>query len=194
MGFAKFLYNKLKFRRLALNTGVNKLTYGAIYAGTYSQWKHDIRPNIFIMYSDEKYTHAINVNYLTYSDKMWLQQNIYMIKRSAQNLNAITLYRMIKMRRKSIIDIAYRVYFTNLLNMKLVSAGLTYLDKITYTTRDPWINNLNEMIKPVEIGNNMYTPHGISYNSSELSNRITQAINTVDIRKNTVYGKAKWMK
>lgn len=196
--FVSYLLNKLKFRRLALNPGVNLLTYGAIYSGKYSQWKHDPKPTIFIMYSDAKYTHALNVNYLNRSDKMWLGKLIYNIKNGAQNIDGKTLYNLLKMKRIDIIKTSYRVYFTSLLKTKLISAGITYLDKMTYNSTDQWINTLNEMIKPSSLKNE-YTPRGISYSSTELSDRITEALNTRDIRKNTVsetgsFGKAVWLK
>ena len=193
--FVSYLLDKLKFRRLALNPGVKLLTYGAIYSGTYSQWKHDRTPIIFIMYSDNRYTHAINTGYLNHSDKIWLGRLIYNIKNGAQNIDGRTLYKMIKMQRMGIITTAYRVYFTSLLDMKLVSAGITYLDNRTYSIKDQWINTLNEMIKPSELKNE-YTPKGISYSSTELSDRITEAYNSVDITKSKVspYGRAVWLK
>lgn len=196
--FVSYLLNKLKFRRLALNPGVKLLTYGAIYSGKYSQWRHDPNPIIFIMYSDTRYTHAINTGYLNRSDKIWLGRLIYNIKNGAQNINGKTLYNLIKMKRPYIIEIAYRIYFTNLLKMKLVSAGITYLDSRVYSTRDQWINTLNEMIKPSALEND-YTPNGVSYSSSELSDRITEALNSTNIKTNTVnntgsFGKAAWLK
>jgi hypothetical protein len=182
--FFSWIVNKLRYARFAMSSRMKILSFGAIYYGNYSNWKHDPTPLIWIQYSDRKYTHAINIHYLNYGDKAWLMNTIYMLKRGAQRIDGLTFYRLLKMRRPSIVKTAYRVYFTNLLNVKLVSAGITPLDKMIYTTsNDPWVAQLNEMIKPSELREGVVQ---VAYSPTELQDRITSAQNATDIRQTRV--------
>ena len=58
---------------------------------------------------------------------------------------------------------------------------------------DPWIAQLNTMIKPTEIRSESIQ---VAYSPTELQDRITQAQNTIDIRKSRVgsFGKAPYIK
>ena len=181
--FAGWLVNKLKYKRVS-GSPTRMLTFGAIYNGPYSNWKHDAQPLIWIQWSDQNITHGINCHYLNRADKQWFGQLIYLVKRAGQNIDPRTFYHLLKQKRPNIINTAYRMYKTNLLNVKLVSAGITPLDKLIYTTsRDPWIAALNEMIKPSDMKN---MPSKIAFSPTELQERIIQASNAVDIRKQSV--------
>lgn len=191
--FFSWLVNKLRFRRLAVSSQIHLLTFGAIYYGTYSNWKHDPNPLIWVQYSGPKYTHGINIHYLNAADKQWLANTIYLIKKGAQVIDGLTFYKLLKLRRPSIVKRAYRVYFTNLLNMKLVSAGITNLDSVVYMiTKDPWVARLNQLIKPSEM---KAPPTQIAFSKTELQERIIEASNSISITKNRVSTtkKAPWL-
>jgi hypothetical protein len=193
MNFFSWLVNRLRGLRYAISPRMRMLTFGAIYYGNYSNWKHDPTPLIWCQYSDQKYTHGINIHYLSSYDKAWFLNTIYILKRAGQRMDGRVFYKFLKLRRPGIPKIAYRVYFTNLLNVKLVSAGITPLDKMIYTvSRDPWVAQLNEMIKPSE----MPRKPTIAFSPTELRDRIIQAQNAVDIRKAKVgsFGTAPWIK
>ena len=183
--FYSWFVDKLRMKRYGMNVSqIKMLTFGALYYGSYSNWKHDPNPLIFCMYSDNEYTHGINTHYLKRSDKEWLGRLIYLIKKAGQNIDPLTFYHLLKQRRKSVVNIAYRLYHTNLLNMKLVSAGITPLDELIYTiSRDPWVNALNEMIKPSEMKR---LPTKIAFDPEELRERIITASNAIDIRTKRV--------
>jgi hypothetical protein len=182
--FYGWLVNKLRFKRLGVNPNMKLMAFGAIYATTYSNWKHDPRPLIFIQWCDQNITHGINVHYLSRPDKQWLAQAIYLIKRGKQNIDPKTFYHFLKQQRPNIITTAYRIYHTNMLNAKLASAGITPLDSMIYTTSmDPWINALNDMIRPGEMKGG---PTKVSVDPTELQNRIILARNAVDIKTQKV--------
>jgi len=183
--FYGWLVGKLKYKRFSSGQ-MKLLTFGAIYQGPYSNWKHDPTPMIWVQWSDPNITHGINCHYLNRSDKQFLGQLIYMIKRAGQNIDPRSFYHLLKQRRPNIIKTAYRIYHTNLLNMKLVSAGITPLDSLIYTTStDPWIAALNEMIRPSEMKN---LPSKITFSPTELQERIIEARNAIDIRQQKVSG------
>jgi len=192
--FWNWIMNKIRFSRFALSSRVKMLTFGAIYQGSYSNWKHDPNPQIFVMYSGPKYTHGINLHYMSGSDKMWFGNLLYMIKRGGQIIDGYTLYKLFKSQRINVVKTCYRVYFTNLLNMKLVSAGLTPLNKIAYTfSKDPFIIALNARIAPSE----MTTIPQVAYSSTELQERIISAQNAQPIAKQRVSplrAPAPWIK
>jgi len=191
--FYSWLVNKLRHRRFSMSTQMKLLTFGAIYYGDYANWKHDPKPLIWVQYSGPEHTHAINIHYLNRIDKAWLANTIYIIKKAGQIIDGRTFYIFLKTRRPSIIKTAYRMYFTNMLNVKLVSAGITPLDRMIYTNmQDPWIASLNEMIKPSEIA---FGVGRIAYTPTELRDRIIQSQNAVDIRQAKVgsFGAAPWV-
>ena len=169
--------------------------YGCIYEGTYLNWKHDPSPLIFCMYSDPKYTHGLNIHYLSRPDREWLSRTIYLLAKGGQRIDGMTLYKMLKMRRISIIKTCYRMYFTNMCNYKMVSPGLNpELMEGKAPSKDPWVEALNRTLEP---GNLDATPK-IAFNSEELQERIIQAQNSVSINELTVkqpfQGKqAPWM-
>ena len=182
--FWNFIVNKLRNIRYALSPGTRLLTFGAIYYGNYSNWKHDPTPLIWIQYSDAKYTHAINIHYLSSYDKSWLMNTIYILNRAGQIMDGLTFYKLLKQRKPNMVRTAYRVYFTSLLKMRLVSAGITPLDRMVYTNfADPWIARLNAMIKPSEIKRDSIR---VAYSPTELQERIASSLNTVDIRQQRV--------
>jgi len=195
--FWEFIVSRIRNIRYALNPRIKMLTFGAIYYGNYSNWKHDPTPLIWCQYSGPKHTHGINIHYLSSSDKAWLMNTIYIMKRANQRMNGRVFYQLLKMRRPSIIKSSYRVYFTNLLNVKLVSAGITPLDRMIYTNfADPWIAQLNALIKPSEMVRETVQ---VAYSPTELRDRIVNSLNSVDIRKQRVgktssIGRAPWLK
>lgn len=184
MGFYSWLVNTIRNRRYSY-TGLlsQKLyTFGAIYQGVYKNWKHDPNPLIWVQYSDARYTHGINLNYLDNSEKAWFIKTIYLIKKYQQQIDGKTFYNLLKQQKISIVKKAYRVYFTSMLDIKLVGAGITNMEKLTYRTNNRFINDLNQALAPRILTS---TPIQVSYNSTELRNRIIEAQNTIPINQST---------
>ena len=182
--FYSWLISKLRGKRLGVNPYMKLLAWGAIYSSHYSNFKHDPRPLIFVMWCDENITHGLNIHYFSRSDKQWLGQIIYLIKKAGQNIDPRTFYFFLKQQRPNIVKNYYRQYHTSALNAKLVSAGITPLDELIYTiSTDPWIAALNEMIKPSEMKEG---PEKISFSPTELADRINAAKNSMPITKQKV--------
>jgi hypothetical protein len=179
--FYEYLVNKLRFKRFAMSSNIRLLNFGAIYQGSYSNWKHDPQPQVFCMYSDPKYTHGLNLHYFTRSDKAWFGRTIYILKRAGQQFDGRFFYKYLKSQKPNIIKVAYRMYHTNLLNAKMVSGGLTPLDDLSYKSSDPFITQLNETLKSSSMKST--SAPKIAFSPTELQNRISQAINAIDIRK-----------
>ena len=102
---------------------------GKIYATTYSNWKHDSLPLIWVLYSDSYKTHGINLHYFP---QPLLHQFILFIKKFSQRFDANLepnlgriLYRIIKKYYPHWAKQSYRTYFTNMLNGHLVNEGIT---------------------------------------------------------------------
>lgn len=185
MSFYGWLVNTLRNRRYSYSglLSARLYTFGAIYQGAYKNWKHDPNPTAWIMYSDAKYTHAINLNYLNTNEKTWLIRTIYLIKKYQQQIDGRIFYNMLKAQQISIVKKAYRVYFTSLFDAKLVSAGITNMEKLVYSTKDSFINSLNQTIAPHVLTK---PPLQVAYSSTELRDRIIEAENTISINKATV--------
>lgn len=182
--FLSWIVNKLRFKRFALSGRIKRLEQFSFCQGTYTNWKHDPRPLIFIMYSGDQYTHGLNCNYMNRSDKAWFGRSLVLMKQSSSAIDGVSMYRFLKMRRPSIIRDCYRVYFTALLDMKMVGAGLTPLDKLVYPiTRDPWLIALNEQMKPSELAGG---PSQIAFSPNELRQRINEAYNSVSLTQQRV--------
>ena len=195
-----WIINKIRIARYSVgNTpglATRLYTFGGIYEGPYQNAKHDRTPLVFIMYCDNKYCHGINTNYLDRSELAWFGRNIYMIRKYQQAIDGRTFYNFLKQQKISIVKKAYRVYHTNLFNGKLVSAGITDMDKLCYNTRNPFINELNRKIAPSGLPTSPVNK--VAYSSTELSDRIIEAQNSRPIQQQTikpsVFGKAPWMK
>ena len=173
--------SKLKYRRLWLT---NNFSYGSIYHGSYMNWKTDPNPLVFIMYSDREYTQGINIHHLNYADKEWLKSLIASLAVKNDIINGFVLYQLIKNKRHSIIDTAYRKYFTRLLDLKLVSGGLSpELNSMAVSFSDSYIISLNNVLEGKERADQFYVP-----TEEQIQERIIQAQNTVDLRKGTVAG------
>lgn len=182
--FFRWIVNKLRFKRFALSGNVKLLEQYGFYYGHYANWKHDPNPLIFVMYSGPDYTHGINTHYMSSGDKQWFGRMLFLLKKGGQNIDGVTMYRLLKLRRMSIVKTCYRVYFTRLLNMKLAGAGLTDLDRLVYpVTKDPWLLALNEMMKPEEISQG--APQ-IAHSPTEIQDRINQSINAVPLQQQSV--------
>lgn len=195
--FFNWITNRIRSKRLALTSKINLLPQFSFQQGVYSNWKHDPQPLIFIMYSGQKYTHGININYMNRSDKAWFGRSLYLMKKANQILTGLSMYKYLKIHRYNIVKECYRVYFTSLLNMKLVGSGLTYLDKLVYPiAKDPWLLALNEMMTPGEISSG---PTEIAYNPQELQTRISQVYNSIPLQKKSIKkapytNNAPWLK
>jgi len=185
MSFYSWLVNTIRNRRYSYSSLLSPrlYTFGAIYYGVYKNWKHDPNPLIWIQYSDQRYTHAINMNYLDNSEKAWFVRTIFLLKKYQQQIDGKIFYQMLKQQKMSIVKKSYRVYFTNLLDMKLVGAGITNMEKLVYRTNNVFINQLNEAVKPTELTR---LPTQVAYNTTELRDRIIEAQNTVPLHQATV--------
>jgi len=185
VSFYSWLITRLRNRRYSYSGlfSPRLYTFGAIYEGTYKNWKHDPTPMIWIMYSDAKYTHGINLHYLNNYEQSWFIRTIYIIKKYQQAIDGRIFYNMLKQQQMSIVKKAYRVYFTNMLNCKLTSAGITNMEKLVYSSKSPFINTLNKIIAPQEMA---YPPRQVSYYPEELRDRIIQAQNSIPINQATV--------
>lgn len=198
-GFFTYLANRLRRRRYSIFSQGRLYSYGAIYNCRYSNWKHDPTPLVWVQYSNVKYTHGLNLHYLNESDKRWLAQTIFLLKKGAQITDGYTFYKLLKMQRPSIIKTAYRVYFTNMLAGKLVSAGITDMAGMEYSSVDPYIQAINKMIASASAENEMYAPTvrgqppiQIAYSRTELVERINQAYGARPIKTAKVGG-APWL-
>lgn len=159
------------------------LYYGTIVSFTYLNFKHDPRPNILVMYSGMRYTHGINLNYLSYDDKQWIGRIIYMIKKGNQIIDGRTLYLMIKNQRPSIVRTAYRVYKTQFIsNPKMVSAGFTPMEKLEFNTDDPYIQTLKRYLNP---SNQPAYGVKVAYSDTELQERVILAQQSTPITSAT---------
>lgn len=197
--FSRIL-SKLRGIRFSLSPKARLLTFGAIYLGPYTNFKHDRTPLIWVQWSDLNYTHGINLHYLDSADRMWFMRTIYLMSRGGQKITPKHMYNFIKMRRKNIIRVAYRKYFTSLLNARLVSPGITNMHKLVYTDHnEEFIKTLNTQIQPSSIFNSRVPQ--IAFSETELQERIIQATQAIPItqRKVAPYikkpdGKAPWLK
>lgn len=147
--------------------------YGTIVSMTYLNFKHDPTPNILVMYSGMRYTHGINLNYLSNEDKQWIGRILFMIKKANQMIDGRTLYLMIKGQRPSIIRTAYRTYHTRYISgPRMVSAGFTVLQKLEHPSNDLYIQALNRYLTPAK--HPAYSVR-VSYSDTELQERIILA-------------------
>ena len=89
-------------------------SYKVMYAGTivkmtYSNYKHDPNPLIFVLYSGIKYTDGLNLNYLNFQEKQYLGRLIYALKRGnhyaviLENLRRLDRHRAVDIYRKMIM-------------------------------------------------------------------------------------------
>lgn len=178
--FYDYILNKLRGIRYSVFTGFATKTYvfGSIVNGSYRNYKRDPNPLVFVMYSDGKYTHGINLHYLDGNELAWFSRNIFMIKKYQQNIDGRIFYQFLKTRMPSIVKKAYRVYFTNMCNYKMVSAGITNMEKFVYPSREPYIANLNRLISPQAIE---APPKQVAYSSTELRERIIESQNSIKL-------------
>ena len=173
-----WLLDRLRAKRFSVQTqnpNIRRLYFGTIVKMSYSNYKHDPNPLIWVQYSNQKYTHGINLNYLYFNDKRWFAKMIYLMKKGNQIMDGRTMYKFFKLNRYAVVEKAYRLYFTNMIhNPRMVSAGITNLDKLIYPYKDPYIDALNKAISTAAIGT---TAVQIAYSQDELRNRIIGANN-----------------
>lgn len=194
------LVNRLRRIRFSLSPKSRILTFGAIYLGPYKNYKHDPTPLIWIQWSDEKYTHGINLHYLDSADRAWFMRTIYLMARGGQRISPRIMYNFLKLRRRNIVRVAYRKYFTNLLDVRLVSPGITNLHRLVYTDHNEnFIKNFNQTIKPSSLFSKSVP--SISYSDTELQERVIQATQTIPITQRSVApyirqegNKAPWLR
>lgn len=198
-----WIINKLRHKRFSLS-GAKTLHQFAFYYGTYSNWKHSPRPIIFVMHSGETYTHAIAIQYMNSADKAWFARVLYLLKRGNQIMDGVSMYRFLRNRRPSIVRDCYRLYFTGLLNMKMVGAGLTDRFKEVYEGiyKDGWLLQLNENLKPSAMPERESGPR-IAFSQTELRDRVVSAQNSQSITRRSTRrapwaqrttGRAPWLK
>ena len=194
MSFYSWIVDSLRNRRFSLNPFAKTYTFGGIYQGVYKNWKTDPTPIAWIQYSNAKYTHAINLNYLDMYEKVWFANLIQTLKKNGDIVDGMSLYKFIKQQKPSIIKKAYRVYFTSLCDFKLVSAGITALEKFVYPTSNQFVTVLNKTITNLKA----QTPlniQPIQYSSNEMRDRIIEAKYAIPIiEKKVPYNKALWKK
>lgn len=191
MGMFSWLVSKLRQSRFAVTTNSRQLIFGGIYKFNYMQYNKDPAPLVFVLYSGPQrlksgvtnhYTHGINLNYLSSTEKANLGKMIYMIKKGNQNVDGMTLYHYLKQNMRIVNKKAYRQYFTKqITNPRLASAGLTHYNKLVYPINDPFIKQLNKLLEPASVNE---TGVPVAYNQNELRNRVTQARNFVPINNN----------
>lgn len=197
-----WLLAKLRNRRYAIqNKSSRDLIFGAIYKiGLYQNWKRDQSPMIYVMYSGQMtfthvsghYTDGLNLNYLNQSDKMWLAKMIYMMKKGNQRMNGAMFYRFLKTQRPNIIRTSYRRYHTSMIkNPKMISSGITHLEKLVYPYNDPFIVNLNKSISTESVN---ATNVKVAYSPTELQDRIKSAQNTKPVSSIRQTSSAPWVK
>lgn len=186
-GLYNWILNKIRGIRYSVANGFSQRTYafGAIYSGPYKNYKHDPNPLVFIMYSDKFYTHSLNIHYMSENDRQWFIKAIYMMKKYGQSMNGRYFYNYLKMQRYSIVKACYRMYHTNLCNYKLVSAGITPLEKMVYQSNEPFVRRLNEAINPEMLAK---PPTQVAYSQEELQERIIEGMNAIPIQKRTIRG------
>lgn len=180
MGIFSWFVNKMKNSRFGMRLSQTKFVYGSIYEGSYANWKHDPEPLIFCMYSDGKFTHGLNIHYMNRNDKQWFGRTIYLIAKGRQRIDGMTLYKMLKMQRPSIIKDCYRMYFTSMCNYKMVCPGVNpELMKGIYKSKDGWVLALNNLLEPGKL----YSEDSVqvAYSEDELKDRIMQAQNSVSL-------------
>ena len=161
-------------------------SYRVMYAGTivkmtYSNYKHDPNPLIFVLYSGIKYTHALNLNYLNFQEKQYLGRLIYALKRGNQIIDGHSLYLVLKRDvYYTIVRKCYRTYFSNLImSPRMVSAGFTPLNRLVYPYNDPFVVALNKYLNNENL--NYTAGTRVSYYPQELQDRINMALNSVPI-------------
>lgn len=178
MNIFTVLADKLKQRRLWLT---NNFSYGCFYHGSYQRWKTDPNPLIFIMYSDRNYTQGLNIHHMSYADKEWFKSLVASFAFNHTKIDGYSLYQMLKQRRYTIVQTAYRKYFTNMLNLKMVSGGINpELNNFNHSISDSYIISLNNIIEGKENLNGYYKP-----TPEQIQTRIAMANNIIDLgRKN----------
>lgn len=174
MNIVEWAVNRIKTLGARFSYAATKafgtMYYGTIVSFTYLNFKHDPTPNILVMYSGMRYTHGINLNYLSIADKQWIGNVIYMIKANNQMVDGRTLYLMMKAQRPSITKTAYRMYKTPYVaNARMVCAGFTPMEKLEHETNDPFIQSLKAYLNPSSV---VRRKEQQNYDSAELQERI----------------------
>lgn len=133
-------------------TSVVPFAPGRIYKCVYSNYKHDPRPLVFILYSDAFYTHGININYLAGLQTTMIKM-ILSMRASGKPLTGAIMYEFLKARSPGIPQAGYRMYFTRYLRGKLVSDGVSQIpspNKAMFLM-GPFVRQLNNLIRPTAV-------------------------------------------
>lgn len=147
---------------------------GRIYQTTYRNWKNDPKPLLLILGSDAFYTVGINVHYLGAFQNN-LIQFIMMLRNSNTVLTGRIVYDLMKQRMPTVPQIAFRKYFTSMLQGRLVSEGLSPGPEpnIQEFFAEPWVRRLNNLIRPPVFSHN--TRH---YDPNQMESLRNQAVAT----------------
>lgn len=188
--FYSWLLNRLRGIRFSSVTGTGysskNYIFGTIVNGSYRNFKKDPKPLVFVMWcgrgaNGNYHTHGINLHYLDNNELMWFARNIFMIKKYQQMIDGRTFYTYLKTRMPSIVKKAYRVYFTQQTDFKMVSAGITNMEKFVYPSNEAFIQNLNRTISPQAI---IQPPKQVAFSSTELRERIIESQNSISLYGN----------
>ena len=174
VGLATWLLSRLRKKRTRFKSNIKLLAFGAVYQGSYSNYKTDRNPLLWTQFSSPVHTHAININHLASFDKTYFINLIYLLKKGNQVIDPLTMYKLLKFRRPSIINTGYRIYHTRYLKVRLVSAGLTRLTSLVYRSENSFVNALNRRISVQALNESVPS---IAYNIDELKGRILEARN-----------------
>lgn len=170
-------------------TAVVPFAPGRVYKCVYTNYKHDPRPLLFVLYSDAFYTHGINVNYLGGMQRSMMQMILYM-RNSNKPLTGSIMYEFLKMRAPAIPELAYRMYFTRYLRGKLVSDGVSQIpspNKATFLM-GPFVRQLNNLIRPDVVNKVRLTQEESDRLVSEMDQATTQSDLKVLQRRNIQQG------
>ena len=178
-----------KIRNAGTSLGLTSNPYKILYYGTfneisYSNFKHDPSPIIFVMYSGVKYTHGLNINYMRYEDKLWFGDLIIFLKKRNAKISGRMLYSLLKAKRPSIVKTCYRKYFTNfIVSSKMVCAGFTPMGRLSSTSRDNFVRSLDKKLKSSFSLTSIFKK---PVSEEELRQRIIEAKNATQIGANAV--------
>ena len=132
---------------------------GRVYQCAYRNYHHDPRPCVLVLGSNAFYTVGINVHYIgTWGNS--LQTQIVYFRQSNRVLTGQMVYNTIKQRTPMIPKLGFRKYFTSLLRGQLVSEGISQMPELNIRQflADPWVKQLNRLIRPQVFNKVVYNP------------------------------------
>jgi len=141
---------KAQKQKVFIPTAQGILIPFCFYYATYPRymkwgWKHDPNPLDFIIYSDKKYTHGINLHYLDSVKLNRLFQAIDIYYKNREKISWYIFYHSIfKIYYGDIIKTAYRCYMSFLIKGYVVANGIYPTDRFTkiYNSNNYILNQL----------------------------------------------------